>query len=318
MFWLRQIGFASSIALASFFLAPAAARAEPVAFVTTGSGVSEPLASVVAVLRNNHPVPVDGAFMSLEQGDVVYLRKPKVTVIVHYLADNAVYPLKRNAVARDGEAVHTVAPVRTASLGKAAWDWLVGQLWNSNRAQDSLTIAGGRGDGSDLGHDGGCGPDPGAAPRPGNEASDIRRLGPGKRSIVVARGTGAGPFSVKLVRQRSGAVLAEAQGASDACFVRLDDLELAADRYSVTVTLSDGSPRTFVIDATAAPPPVPAALENASLDALSRKLYYATWLSAQDDGAWAFEAQQEVLGEDCSRAVNNWLAAARLEDACRQ
>lgn len=297
--------------------ASATAHAAPVAFVeagaSAGGGVKD-LSAAIRVKRGARQVPVKGRYLNLEAGDEITLRAPGAKVAVRYLGDNAVHWVRRLPGAAKGAPDYRVRVSQAPSLPQAVFDWLVAQVVGGGaaRPQQEITASSRTTRGGEA-----C-----AATVGGSPASLQFRAAPagaakvaaGAEPLVVAWVGGAGPYTVQAVAKGGAAVA----GALRGCHARIEGKALAPGRY--TLTLRDGSGAATVrlpVAVEAARPAMPEVLAKAAIDPVARQLYYATWLSGIEGGAWGLEAQRIVLSQDCRvPAVKDWLDTAGLRGAC--
>lgn len=293
--------------------ASATAHASPVAFVEAGAGMKD-LAAAIRVKRGARQVPVKGRYLNLEAGDEITLRAPGAKVAVRYLGDNAVHWVRRQPGAGKGAPDYRVRVPQVPSLPQAVFDWLAAQVVGGGAARpqqeitaSSRTTRGGEACAATV--DGSA-----AALQFRGAPAGAAKVAAGAEPLVVAWVGGTGPYAVQAVSDGGAAVA----GALRGCHARIEGKALAPGRY--TLTLRDGSgaaPVRLPVAVEAARPAMPEVLAKAAIDPVARQLYYATWLSGVEGGAWALEAQRIVLSQDCrAPGVKDWLGTAGLRSAC--
>lgn len=299
------LGLGLFLSLSPVRAAPAAA---PIAFVEAVEGTKD-LASLIRVKRGRSFLPVKGRFFSVVVDDEITLRDSKAAVVVRYLGNNAVHRVRRT---RKGGAGfdYRVRAIKLAGLTEAVFNWLAEQIVGNPTARPPQEITA-----SSRSVRGGC-----AAMIDGIEAPLQFRAGSVAPQRVVRGGQpvpvtwvgGEAPYRLEV----SGAAMPK---QPDTCFAQINGALL--DRGPVVFSLRDGSnadPVSLAVEVTDARPDMPDLLAKAAISETARQLYYASWLSGLDNGAWTIEAHRVVLAQDCTLPeVSAWLESAGLIASCR-
>jgi hypothetical protein len=136
------------------------------------------------------------------------------------------------------------------------------------------------------------------------------RIAAGSRALFVQWRGGVEPYSLVLSDGKREPI-AEMHGLRGFCSATLPVAALTEGSLA-SLILEDGkNGRVLIpqIEVVAHLPAMPDALATAKMSAAARTLYYATWLTTQDDGVWTFEAVQMVNQLGCSAsAVVEWLS----------
>lgn len=316
--------FASLGVLAATALGPGSAAAAPVAFVELPARSGE-LAGVIEVRRAGRPVALKGRYADLEAGDEIFVRKQGGEVVVRYLGNNQARRVRRSGAS--GQADYRVEAPRVASLPEAVYSWLVQQIVGSPGGRPAQEItASSRSTLRPDSASASCAASVDGKPAGlgfrlvGTRAARVAADGP---PVVAAWMGGSGPYALAFERLHpadDGTATPSITFATApaGCFARIDARALAPGRYLLTLDdASEAAPASLALEVVEAAPAMPEPLAAAPLDAISRKLYYATWLQGLDGGAWALEAQRQVLAEGCaSPSARDWLAGAGLVSAC--
>ncbi len=121
-------------------------------------------------------------------------------------------------------------------------------------------------------------------------AKVAQRVVAGERSLWVPWVNGDIPATVKL--SQSGRVLAEAK-VENARQIELKGLKLVAGPLLFEVTDAQNRKASLTLDVVASAPTAPNFADSAPTKALER-YFAAVWLASQGDGAWLFEAAQQL------------------------
>ena len=138
------------------------------------------------------------------------------------------------------------------------------------------------------------------------------------RSTLRGRG-GEGPFSVQVVRASDGRELVSQLDIAGRAST-LPPADFVPGNYTLWVRnrsghRSEGFRQDALVATSQNLPPMPEILRNPSLAEESRTLFYADFLSSQEDGRWTLEALQLVrlLPIDLP-AVRQWLFRYGVRD----
>jgi hypothetical protein len=134
----------------------------------------------------------------------------------------------------------------------------------------------------------------------------------GRRALYVAWTGGVAPFSVQLAAADGREVAL--RSAVEAHSTRLPAADLSPGQYTLRVRNRAGhriegirDDAVFVV-ADGTLPALPDTLKHPSLSDEARTLFYADYLTAQEDGRWTLEALQRVAAlPGQSAAVRQWL-----------
>ena len=130
----------------------------------------------------------------------------------------------------------------------------------------------------------------GNAPQIKIGAKVTQRIVAGERSLWVPWVNGDLPATVRL--SQSGRLLAEAR-IENARQIEFKGLKLVAGPMAVEVTDAQNRKTSLTLDVVASAPPAPNFADSAPTKALER-YFAASWLATQGDGAWLFEAAQQL------------------------
>jgi hypothetical protein len=262
----------------------------------------------VARIRRDNDKPT-GDSADLRSGDQIFLKRPEAILAVRLLLDNTVITVQRPPQASgtskpDWTVPNSAVPGLTQEL--AAWfNGALGVWHGADLSGSGNTLSASRGSCYNESQNSNE-PVPFEIPVLIAERS---MLAPGKRALYVSWRGGAQPFSVRLSWAGTDAVVVEQKDLHFVCATRLPVADLSSGHYRLTVTDANNTvEREDNLFVGEAPPPMPNELVHAKLPAEARELYFATWLSVQDKGKWAFEAQQQVAAMNCtSKSVEDWL-----------
>lgn len=309
------IGLLSAISAAPL-RAGEAPSSIPVAYVEHVYPATTHLSDAITVVRRGRPVGLDNK-ASLEAGDRIYVLGPSYTVTIRMVATHELIPIRRRGGSPSGEADQIVPGSAIPPLLGRAFEFLkLASITADQSHGDTATAS--RAVSTNCFNLGGKTNEPLAFDIPSLTA-ERSLLSVGTRRLSVSWRGGAPPFSIAFTDAGQGRVLAQVTNIRDRCSAVLPTVQVTpGGRYSLTVIDGNGvqeeDDNLFGSDAT---PTVPEPLLAADLSEEGRGLYYATWLSLQGAGEWAFEAEQRVTAMNCaSPAVREWLRAGSGERAC--
>ncbi|MDO6415837.1 hypothetical protein Q4F19_15705 [Sphingomonas sp. BIUV-7] len=131
----------------------------------------------------------------------------------------------------------------------------------------------------------------------------------GQRSMLIAWRGGVEPFAIRIQDEHRD-VLSEVKDIRGRCAVVMPSANYAAGSYTVTAT--DGNRTNVVVagvHAAEQAPSAPREIAAANFPPDVATIYFASWLAAQNDGAWTWEAVQRVAALGCaSPPAREWLA----------
>jgi hypothetical protein len=304
------ISVAMWASLACLFAGPA--WSAPVAYVERFFPTGAQLSQLIQVERAGRLLRFEGNKLDLEPGDQIFVTNPNAVIVVRYIANNDPVTVRQSV--RTGstkeQADLTVGSSSLPGLKGELKAWFEDQLTGADRNGHKPLPAASKG----VGAPGVCFNETGRTDDPMSFnvpilTAEKSQIVSGPRELFVSWRGGVPPFSVTFADAKTGAVIVRLADIHAACFARLPEKELAVGRYRLTVTdannVKEEEDSLFVVDHS---PSMPPELRDAPLADEARQLYFATWLSAIDDGEWAFEAQQRVAAMDChSAAVQDWL-----------
>lgn len=291
--------------------ARAAAATPVVAFVERIYPANAPLSTVVRIRRDGRDVALSGIGADLVGGDEVYLKRPGVAITVRMLTTSRQVTVQwKEGQSGKGKPDFTLARSGPGGLYGESLALIKAALMGPDQGASRSVIAGSRGNEDDeaCANAGGETNSPATFRIPAL-TTDVSYLAPGSRPLFVSWRGGAAPFSIALMNSESGALLASAAGIQG-CSSRLASVDLKPGRYQLSINDANGvslQEENLVVASVA--PELPRALATASLTGDARTLYLATWLAAQDEGRWRFEAVQRVASLDCrAPGARDWLA----------
>jgi hypothetical protein len=279
---------------------PSTDAAGVVAYVEQYVPQNERLADIAEIKR--HGVTLETTDLMVD--DEIYITRGDTAIIVRRLADN-----RRIAIRRATQSPFIVKAAVLPGLTGKVLAWFKDVLVGANQARGQSEETGSRAVnlGTCYNEAGNTNePIPFRIPILGSISS---ALAAGTRAIFVSWQGGARPFSVTLSTAETDRIVAQVVSVRNVCAVYLPQIDLPPGRYRLQVTdgnnVKEEEDNLFVVSQA---PVFPRELSEANLPEEARQLYAATWLSVQDGGKWAFEAQQQVASMDCqSAAVQDWL-----------
>ena len=139
----------------------------------------------------------------------------------------------------------------------------------------------------------------------------------GNRALLVEWRGGVEPYSF-IIRNSRGDIISQLKEIRNTCSATLPAATLPSGEVNLNIRDGNNSRISIQpIDVVTKLPPVPAGLAAAGLPTDAQTLYYATWLTTQDDGVWTFEAMQIVRALDCrSPSVLEWLSQYGSPPSC--
>lgn len=283
---------------------PEPVSSDPVAYIEQIIPPDAKLDDVATISRDKKLLHFSGRQKFLQSGDEINITRTGAVVIVRRIATNQPVAVGAGSV----PLPYIVPKSSVPGIGGQLLSWFAALLTNANQAGDGSAMVASRA------IQGTCYNTTGETNQPVEFRIPILTasrslLAAGKRAIFVSWQGGAPPFSLTLAAVDTDRTVAEVTGIRDSCAAFLPRVELRPGRYRLTLTdannVKEQEDSLFVVDKA---PAEPRELRDANLPEEAHKIYAATWLTAQDRGIWAFEAQQRVAAMDCrSPAVVDWL-----------
>ena len=281
------------------------------------------LSEVALIERAGHPIS-DKEVMAagLKSGDRIVVKDQESVVLVHYLATARIVVVRKNAnnQSRYYEITAPDVPGLNGPLFKVFADafskmrnQVEGFVQSTQQDNRQYALAATRSVAM---------PPPDiVCPNPAGKSNEpirfrvpalnpyVNRLITGDRALFLEWRGGVEPYSISLSDSKRK-IIVRLDNVRNTCSITLPAKMLeVGDMY---LNFRDGNnARVSVqpIDVVAEAPPAPPGLVTAKLPADARTLYYATWLTTQNDGVWAFEAMQMVRALDCrGPGVLEWLS----------